>query len=72
MLALPRAAEPLLTDFSIAFSRPTYQRAITLLIGAILAMGRRTVTNVLWTVRSAGSARTSWRGSSTAIAVTPR
>ena len=52
MLPLPHAAEPLLTSFCIAFSEPTCQRAMTLLIGAILTMGRRTVTGVLWTARS--------------------
>ena len=52
MLPLPVAAEPLLMSFGIAFSEPTCQRAMTLLIGAILTMGRRTVTGVLWTVRS--------------------
>lgn len=52
MLTLPRAAQPLLLSFSIAFSRPSFQRALTLLIGAALTMGRRTVTNTLWTVRA--------------------
>lgn len=52
MLTLPPAAEPLLTSFSIAFSQPSFQRALTLLVGAILTMGRRTVTGMLWTVRA--------------------
>jgi hypothetical protein len=52
VLSLPWAAEPLLTSISIAFSERTCQRALTLLIGAMLTMGRRTVTGVLWTVRS--------------------
>ena len=52
MLAFPKAAEPLLTSFSIAFSRRSYQRAMVLVVGAILTMGRRTVTGMLWTVRS--------------------
>lgn len=52
MLPLPCAAEPLLTSFCIAFSQPTSQRAMTLLVGTILTMGRRTVTGALWTVRS--------------------
>lgn len=52
MLPLPLAAEPLLTSLGIAFSERTGQRAMVLLIGAILTMGRRTVTGVLWTVRS--------------------
>jgi len=52
MFSLPRAAEPLIASFSVAFSRPSFQRASVLLVGAILATGRRTVTNVLWTARS--------------------
>jgi hypothetical protein len=55
MFTLPRAAEPLVSSFCVAFSRPSFQRARVLLVGAILAMGRRTVTNVLWTVRSIAS-----------------
>jgi hypothetical protein len=51
MLSLPSAAEPLLMSFSIAFTEPTFQRIISLTIGAILTMGRRTVTGVLWTMR---------------------
>jgi len=52
MFAWPRAARPLVTSFSVAFSDATFQRAMVLMLGGILATGRRTVTNVLWTVRS--------------------
>ena len=52
MFSWPKAAEPLMTRFSIAFSQPTFQRAMVLLIGAILAGGRRTVTGVLQAARS--------------------
>lgn len=52
MFRWPKAAQPLVTSFSIAFSESTFQRAMTLMVGAILTMGRRTVTGVLWTVRS--------------------
>ncbi len=52
MFSTPPPAEPLISTFSIAFTRPTFQRARVLWVGAILAMGRRTVANVLWTVRS--------------------
>jgi len=52
VLPLPSAAKPLLLSFSVAFSKPTFQRALPILIGAILTFGRRTVTGVLWTVRS--------------------
>jgi hypothetical protein len=51
MLFLPSAAEPLLMSLSVAFSRPTFQRIVPLIVGAILTMGRRTVTGVLWTMR---------------------
>lgn len=51
MLFLPSAAEPLVMSFSIAFTQPTFQRMLPLLVGAVLALGRRTVTALL---RSAG------------------
>lgn len=50
MIALPQAAEPLLVAFSIAFTRPTYQRVLVLLVAAILAKSRRTITSMLWGV----------------------
>jgi IS4 transposase len=46
-LALPRAAEPLVASFSVAFSRPSFQRFVVLFVGAILAGGRHTVTACL-------------------------
>src|SRR5438046_24862 len=52
MLTLPRAAEPLIAAFAPAFTRPSYLRFVTLLVGAIVTGGRRTVTRILWTVRS--------------------
>ena len=52
LLSLPKAAEPLLCRFSIAFTRPTFQRAMVLFIGVVLTMGRRTVTRTLWTART--------------------
>ena len=52
VLPLPQAAQTLLTTFSVAFSEPTFQRALVLLVGAILTQGRHTVTNMLWTVRA--------------------
>jgi hypothetical protein len=51
MLSLPRAAEPLLSRFSIAFTRPTFQRALVLFVGFALTAGRHTVTRTLWTAR---------------------
>lgn len=47
MLSLPKAAEPLISAFSIAFTARTFQRVLVLLVGAILVLRRRTVTNVL-------------------------
>ena len=51
MLPLPSAAEPLFMSLSVAFTQPTFQRILPLIVGAILAMGRRTVTAILWTLR---------------------
>jgi len=51
MLSIPSAAEPLFMSFSIAFTRPTFQRILRLAIGAILTRGRRTITAALWTMR---------------------
>jgi hypothetical protein len=50
-LTLPKAAEPLLSRFSIAFTHPTFQRAMLLLVGLVITTGRRTVTRVLWFTR---------------------
>jgi len=52
MLTIPSAAEQLFVQFSSAFTQPTFQRVLPLAIGAIIAIGRRTVTAVLWTMRS--------------------
>jgi len=52
MLTIPSAAEQLFIQFSPAFTQPTFQRILPLAIGAIIALGRRTVTAVLWTMRS--------------------
>ena len=49
--SLPAAVRPLLAAFSVAFSRPTYQRFLTVPVGAVLARGRHTVTACL---RAAG------------------
>ena len=52
MLSLPKAAEPLLSRFSIAFTAPTFQRVQVLFVGFVLAFGRRTVTRALWAARA--------------------
>jgi hypothetical protein len=52
MLRFPRAAEPLVSAFSVAFTHRTFQRVLVLLLGAILSRRHRTVTAML---RSVGS-----------------
>jgi hypothetical protein len=52
MLVLPPAAEPLIAAFAPAFTHPTYRRFVLLLVGVIVTGGRRTVSHILWTVRS--------------------
>jgi hypothetical protein len=52
MFCLPSAAEPLINRFSIAFTPRTFQRMLVLGVGAILSLGRQTVTRMLWTARS--------------------
>lgn len=52
MNSIPQAAEPLLREFTTAFTRPTYPRFVILLLAAILTTGRRTISNVLRTVRT--------------------
>src|SRR5256885_1614575 len=48
---LPKAAEPLISKLSIAFTRPTFQRVLVLLVGAVLCTGRHTVAAALRAVR---------------------
>jgi hypothetical protein len=50
LLSLPKAAEPLVRPFSVAFSARTFQRVSVLILGAILSLRRRTVTAILQTV----------------------
>jgi DDE superfamily endonuclease len=58
VLCLPKAAEPLISCFSVAFTRPTFQRVLVLVLGAILSLRHRTVTAML---RAAGPlARGHW------------
>ena len=47
MSLLPGAAQPLLHAFAGAFTPPTFKRFITLMLGAVLNTGRRTITNLL-------------------------
>ncbi|MHC4260257.1 MAG: IS701 family transposase [Planctomycetota bacterium] len=52
MLTIPSAAEELFVQFSPAFTKPTFHRIVPLAIGAIITMSRRTVTSILWTMRT--------------------
>jgi hypothetical protein len=47
VLSLPKAAEPLISRFSVAFTRPTFQRFVVLVMGAIVSLRHRTVTGML-------------------------
>jgi hypothetical protein len=47
MVRFPKAAEPLVSAFSVAFTRPTFQRVVVLILGAILSLRLRTVTGML-------------------------
>ena len=50
MFALPKAALPLFRSVAGACVLPTAKRLLTLMVGAILATGRRTITNLLCAV----------------------
>jgi len=47
MLTLPNAIVPILAPFAMLFTTPTWQKAQLLMVGAILAMGQRTVAAAL-------------------------
>jgi hypothetical protein len=47
----PTFALPVLTMLRPTFSTPTYKRFLVLLLGTLLTTGRRTITNILRTVR---------------------
>jgi hypothetical protein len=48
---VPNFALPVLTMLRPTFSMPTYNRFLVLLLGTLLTTGRRTITNILRTVR---------------------
>jgi hypothetical protein len=50
-MILPPEAHPLVQVLALHFTNPTYQRVVTLVIGALVTTGRRTVANVLRTLR---------------------
>lgn len=49
-MIIPQDAQSVLSEFSIVFTQPTYQRFLLLLVCTIVTTGRRTVSNVLRTV----------------------
>jgi DDE superfamily endonuclease len=51
MAIIPDFARALLQPFADAFTQPTFKRFLTLMAGAVLTTGRRTVSNLLRTVR---------------------
>jgi hypothetical protein len=51
MAILTELAPPLVQPFSEAFTRPTFRRFLTLMTGAVLCTGRRTISSLLRTVR---------------------
>lgn len=51
MLPLPQEARTILMSLSIAFRERTFQRILPLLVGAVLAKGRRTILSLLWIMR---------------------
>ena len=50
-MILPPEAHPLVQVLALHFTSPTYQRFSTLLVGAVLTTGRRTVANLPRTLR---------------------
>ena len=50
-MILPPEARPLVQAIVFTFANPTYQRSSVLLVGAILTTGRRTVANIVRTLR---------------------
>ena len=49
-MCLPQVMEEILMPFAAAFNQPTAVRMQVILVGVILARGRRTVTNIVWTM----------------------
>lgn len=46
-MSLPPAIVPILAAFAPAFTGPTYEKVVVLVLGTILGQGRRTVTSAL-------------------------
>ena len=51
MLTLPAELLPLIGEFALLFSKPVWEHAKVLLVGAMLATGKRTVTACLRVMR---------------------
>ena len=51
MFNIPTVAEPLMMSFFIAYTQPTFQRILPLMVGAILTQGQHTVTAIYRTMR---------------------
>jgi hypothetical protein len=49
-MILPSQAKPLLDLLAPCFTQPTFSRFTTLIVGAVLTTGRRTVANLLRTL----------------------
>ncbi len=49
-MLLPQVVEEVVMPFASAFSQPTACRMLVIVVGTILARGRRTVTNIVWTM----------------------
>lgn len=56
MLTLPSSAEPIFMSLSVAFSDPVFRHVLVLMVGAILARGRHTVTAILRVMRPLATA----------------
>jgi hypothetical protein len=50
MSIIPAIAQPLVQGSAAAFTRPTFKRFLTLMAGAVLNTGRRTISNILRTL----------------------
>ena len=49
-MSLPQFVSDVVMPFGPAFCQPTAERMLVILVGIILARGRRTVTNIVWTM----------------------
>src|SRR5215210_3391788 len=80
-MILPPEAHPLVQVLALHFTDPTYQRVSTLLVGTLLTTGRRTVANLLRTLRHLAPghptayrrvlSRAPWSGVGLGCALTP-